>query len=411
MRKLIVCIADGAADDPSLCPKGTPLERAETPFLDSMTRHSVAGLCYTIPDGFSPDSDVGNMSLFGYDPAKYHNGRAPIEAAALGIQTSENDLIWRVTFCRTENEIITEPCASSLTQKEGKVLIAALNAACDDSSYTFMANKAYRHLMIQKNGRILLEEHNRKLTQQGKSPLVTSGPHMLQHMPLHGELSRYPASLQAIIQKASQVLTSHTAKTNALWLWGEGNAYTLPDFATKYTSNACIISGIPLLHGLGHMAGMQVITHPAFTGHPDTDLTAKANAALAFLQEPQNNIAFIHVEAPDHCGHIGDAEGKRKAIERIDSELLPILLDKMPSACIAITADHLTPAATKSHAHGAVPFIAYHRELPEQTAVQRFTEAECKKGVHLSKDTILLSELKQYYLTATATDKDLNLKK
>lgn len=124
------------------------------------------------------------------------------------------------------------------------------------------------------------------------------------------------------------------------------------------------------------MAGMKVISHSSFTGHTDTDLTGKAKAALQFLQEPENNIAFIHVEAPDHCGHIGDADGKRKAMERIDNELLPILLGKMPDACIAVTADHLTPAATKSHAYGAVPFIAYHRDLPKQSTVLRFTENE-----------------------------------
>lgn len=395
MQKLIVCIADGAADDPSLCPEGTPLERAKTPVLDSMTRHSVAGLCYTIPDGFSPDSDVGNMSLFGYDPVQYHNGRAPIEAAALGVSASDNDLIWRVTFCHTEHGTITEPCAFSITQKEGDTLIHALNAACSDTFCTFVTNKTYRHLLIQKDGRLLLEEHNRNRLQNGQSALATSGPHMLQNMPLNEELHRYPAPLQNIMQSASAVLAEQTTKANFLWLWGQGSPYTLPNFSELYQTNGCIVSGTPLMHGLGHMAKMQVIAHPSFTGLPDTNLAAKAQAALTFLQEPENSIAFIHVEAPDHYGHLGDAAGKKKAIERIDRELLPILLREMPEACIAVTTDHLTPAATKSHAHGAVPFIAYHPALPKQTTVRRFTEAECKKGVHLTKDTLLLDTLQK----------------
>lgn len=398
MQKFIVCIADGAADDPSLCPEGTPLERAETPVLDSMTRHSVAGLCYTIPEGYSPDSDVGNMSLFGYSPTLYHQGRAPIEAAALGLSFSTNDLVWRVTFCHTEHGIITAPCASSITQEEGEALIEALSAECDDTSLTFVANKTYRHLLIHKNGRLLLKEHNHKNDKQGLPAFATSGPHMLQGLPLETELSCYPAPLQNIIKKASALLAERSTKTNALWLWGQGSPYTLPAFATQYKTNGCIVSGIPLLHGLGHMAAMKVISHPSFTGLPDTNLKAKAHAALAFLQEPDNNIAFIHVEAPDHCGHLGDAVGKKNAIERIDRELLPLLLQEMPDTCIAVTTDHLTPAATKAHAHGAVPFIAYHPALPLQTSVRRFTETECKKGVHLSKDTLLLDTLQHLTL-------------
>lgn len=393
MQKFIVCIADGAADDPSLCPEGTPLERAETPVLDSMTRHSVAGLCYTIPEGYSPDSDVGNMSLFGYDPRLYHNGRAPIEAAALKISASTDDLIWRVTFCCAKHGIITTPCASSITQDEGEEFVEALNTACSDDSYTFVANKTYRHLLIQKNGRLLLEKHNRRNFQNGQPPFATSGPHMLQDIPLETKLSCYPAPLQNIIQSGSKILAEQSTKANFLWLWGQGTPYNLPPFAAQYQTNGCIVSGTPLLHGLGHMAEMQVITSANFTGLPDTNLGAKAYAALNFLQNPENNIAFIHVEAPDHCGHLGDVAGKRKAIERIDKELLPILLQEMPEACITVTTDHLTPVATKSHAHGAVPFIAYHPALPQQTSVRRFTEAECKKGVHLSKDTLLLNTL------------------
>lgn len=393
MQKFIVCIADGAADDPSLCPEGTPLELAETPVLDSMTRHSVAGLCYTIPEGFSPDSDVGNMSLFGYSPDLYHNGRAPIEAAALDLSVSADDLVWRVTFCHTEHGTITAPCASSITQEEGEALIEALNAECDDTSCTFVANNTYRHLLVQKNGRLLLEEHNHNNAEQGLPSFTTSGPHMLQDIPLETKLSCYPDQLQTIIRKASSLLAKRSIKTNALWLWGQGSPYTLPDFATQYRTNGCIVSGIPLLHGLGHMAEMEVISHPSFTGLPDTDLKAKAHAALTFLQEPDNNIAFIHVEAPDHCGHLGDSTGKKNAIERIDRELLPLLLQEMPEACIAVTTDHLTPASTKAHAHGAVPFIAYHPALPLQTTVRRFTEIECNKGVHLTKDTLLLDTL------------------
>lgn len=393
MQKFIVCIADGAADDPSLCPEGTPLELAETPVLDSMTRHSVAGLCYTIPEGYNPDSDVGNMSLFGYSPTLYHNGRAPIEAAALGLSVSADDLVWRVTFCYTEHGTITAPCASSITQKEGEALIQALNVEYDDTPFTFVENKTYRHLLVQKNGRLLLEEHNHKNRKLGLPAFATSGPHMLQGAPLEAELCCYPAPLQNIIKKASSFLAKRSSKANTLWLWGQGSPYTLPDFTTQYRTNGCIISGIPLLHGLGHMAEMKVISHPSFTGLPDTDLRAKAQAAITYLREPNNNIAFIHVEAPDHCGHLGDAIGKKNSIERIDRELLPLLLQEMPEACITVTTDHLTPAATKAHAHGAVPFIAYHPALPLQTTVRRFTETECNKGVHLPKDTLLLDTL------------------
>ncbi|OBQ46285.1 alkaline phosphatase family protein [Halodesulfovibrio spirochaetisodalis] len=398
MPKRIICIADGAADAPSLCPDGTPLERAKTPVLDSMTRHSVAGLCHTIPEGFHPDSDVGNMSLFGYDPRQFHQGRAPIEAAALKINASPDDLIWRVTLCSVTDTQITEPCASSITQVEGEALIQILNNACAQSetsfsNSSFIANSTYRHLLIQKNGRALLQAHDKQRLSKGQPAFSICGPHMLQQAPLPPYIARYPLELQQLIQTASAALRKHTAKANQIWLWGQGSPYSLPDFHSMHGVNACIISGVPLLHGLGHMASMHVISDSSFTGRPDTDLAAKACAAIEFLRHPENDIAFIHVEAPDHCGHLGDSEGKKDAIERIDSELLPLLMDKMPEASIAVTADHLTPAATKSHAHGAVPFVLYHPSLPAQNEVARFTEKECQKGVHLSKDTLLLSLL------------------
>ena len=381
MHKIIVCIADGAADAPWLCPNGvTPLEKAQTPVLDTMTRHSVAGLYYPIPEGFSPDSDVGNMSLFGYSPTQFHNGRAPIEAAALGIAASNDDLIWRVTFCTTEKNVITTPCASSISQKEGTELIHTLNAQLGNTEFSFFPNKTYRHLLLQRGGK------------QAK-PVNTCGPHMLYQTDITDSMTSYSAELQIMMREAGKILSAHTSKANAVWLWGQGSPYTLPAFSDLTKTNACIISGVPLLHGLGTMANMSVIRSNKFTGLPDTNLHAKAAAALSFLQHDKNDVAFIHVEAPDHYGHLGDADGKRSAIERIDSELLPALLDAMPDALIAVTADHLTPAATKSHAHGAVPFIAYHNSFPEQDKVTRFTESECKKGVHLSQDTLLLPYL------------------
>lgn len=389
MKKLIVCIADGAADIPSLCPEGTPLERAETPALDSMTRHSVAGLCYTVPEGFNPDSDVGNMSLLGYSPARYHNGRAPIEAAALGVSVYPEDLVWRVTFSQAENDTITTPCASSLTKQEGEELIEILNSTLHGTPFTFITNNAYRHLLLHRNGRNLLKSFAQNRTHS----FVTCGPHMLQEASLSNARSAYPSELQHVMEQASKLLARHTQKANTVWLWGEGNAYSLPDFSQTYGSNACIISGVPLLHGMGHMAGMHVVTHPEFTGLPDTNLFRKAASAIDFLQSPKNNIAFIHVESPDHFGHAGNAEGKKEAIERIDAELLSPLLKAIPDAYIAVTCDHLTPVSTKSHAHGPVPFILYNSALPEQHNVRRFTENECKKGVHLPTDTLLLKNI------------------
>ncbi|MCT4534396.1 alkaline phosphatase family protein [Halodesulfovibrio sp.] len=395
MHKIIVCIADGAADAPSLCPEGTPLERANTPVLDIMTRHSVAGLCYTIPAGFSPDSDVGNMSLLGYNPTIYHQGRAPIEAQALGISARSDDLIWRVTLCCTENDLITTPCASSITSEEAQNIVAALNNAfAHHGNLTVVANKSYRLLLLQKDGHAQLKAHNKILRNKKLPELQTGGPHMLQQTPLQAQVAQYPEQLQQVIKTAPKVLSQYTDKTNCMWLWGQGSPYSLPSFPDKHGTNGCIISGTPLLHGLGHMAGMDVIKDTSFTGLPDTNLAKKAYAAISYLQAPENTIAFIHVDAPDHYGHIGDAKGKRSAIERIDAELLPVLLREMPEACIAVTADHLTPATTKAHARGAVPFIAYHPTLPKQTTVRRFTELECKKGVHLAEDTLLLNVLK-----------------
>ncbi|MCG8529631.1 MAG: alkaline phosphatase family protein [Desulfovibrionales bacterium] len=383
MRKLIVCIADGAADEPSLCPKGTPLERASTPILDNMTRRSVAGLCRTIPKGFPPDSDVGNMYLLGFPPQRYHHGRAPIEAAAKDISTTEQDCIWRVTFCKRTADTITTPCASSLTQEEGETLIAYLAHAFAGTNFAFIPNGSYRHLLVHRGGQ------NRHHFQS----YTPRGPHMLRGESVQAHIAKYPQQLQHVIEKASSILAQHSGKTNQLWLWGQGQPYTLPKFATQFNAAACVVSGTPLLHGLGTMAGCTVYKDAAFTALPNTNLQKKARMACDFLNSSDHHrIAFIHVEAPDHCGHLGDTAGKITAIERIDREMLPILLKECPEAAIAMTVDHLTPVATKSHAAGDVPFMLYHPAIPPQRTILRFTETACKKGVCL-KGTLLLSQL------------------
>lgn len=395
MRKLIYCIADGMADVPAYCEQGiTPLRAATTPVLDTMARHSVAGLCHVIPYGLPPDSDVGNMALMGYDPLQYHTGRGPIEA--LGMDTtrlpadsiSSDDLVWRLSLVCAggRSQKLRDAHGGGVTNDQADRLAAMFDSALDafsGGSLRVFANETYRHILVQRGGACLPE-----------AGLPVPGPHTLLGRSLRETAAVYPSVLHQALEILNRIAAEDAAPPDAVWLWGQGPLPVLPDFAVQHGLKACMVAGVSLLRGLGRAAGMQVVENDAFTGTPATDLRAKARAAIAFLKNG-GDAAFVHVEAPDHCAHAGDAAGKLAALEAFDRELLAPLVSALPEAVFVVTCDHLTSSATRTHERGAVPFLI-HRKGLEFLPCDEFSEEGCSGLGEVESGPALLELAKRF---------------
>ncbi|UZP68858.1 alkaline phosphatase family protein [Desulfovibrio mangrovi] len=375
MRKLVYCIADGMADVPAYCAGGmTPLRAAKMPILDSMARHSVAGLCHVIPDLLPPDSDVGNMALMGYDPLRYHTGRGPIEllgmaAASDAFAISPDDLVWRLSLVCTEGPecIMRDAHGGGIFDEQARSLIAAMSAELETvtgGEFLVLPNEAYRHILVQRGA-----------AAKPEASMRFPGPHTLLGQSVLPILQTYPPALQQALRSMNRIALDDASAPDRVWLWGQGPMPYLPQFSALHELYTCMITGVSLLRGLGRAAGMTVVDNPAFTGLPDTDLGAKAKAAIDFL-ESGGDAAFIHVEAPDHCAHGGDAEGKRRALEAFDRDLLAPLKAALPDAVFVVTCDHRTSSQTRTHECGAVPFII-HREGLEFLPCSEFSEEGC----------------------------------
>jgi 2,3-bisphosphoglycerate-independent phosphoglycerate mutase len=395
VRKLIYCIADGMADVPAYCEQGiTPLRAATTPVLDTMARHSVAGLCHVIPHGLPPDSDVGNMALMGYDPLQYHTGRGPIEALGMDAirlpagSISSDDLVWRLSLVCAEgqSQMLRDAHGGGVTNDQADRLAAMFDSALDAFSggnLRVFANETYRHILVQRGGACFPE-----------AGLPVPGPHTLLGRSLRETAAVYPSVLHQALEIMNRIAAEDAAPPDAVWLWGQGPLPVLPDFAVQHGLKACMVAGVSLLRGLGRAAGMQVVEDDAFTGTPATDLRAKARAAIAFLKNG-GDAAFVHVEAPDHCAHAGDAAGKLAALEAFDRELLAPLVSALPEAVFVVTCDHLTSSATRTHERGAVPFLI-HRKGLEFLPCDEFSEEGCSGLGEVESGPALLELAKRF---------------
>ncbi len=356
MRKLIYCIADGMADDPALCADAiTPLQAAHTPNMNSMARHSVAGLCHVIPEGCLPDSDVGNMALLGYAPQECHAGRASFEALGRGVKLGRDDVAWRLSLVVQEDAgadtVMRDAQGGGVSTVEGRLVVERLRAVLSDISgdLALYEDDAYRHILVHRGGAALAETH-------------TVGPHMLLGCSLTEHSDRYPALLRTAMEACAAELRILAVPPNGVWLWGQGRAPLWQEFAALHGLEACMVSGLSLLRGMARAAGLHVVEDARFTGLPGTDLGAKADAAIQFLRQG-GDVAFIHVDAPDHCAHHGDFAAKAAALSAFDRELLGPLMAAEPGAVIVVTCDHVTAVSQRTHRPGPVPFMIYRKGL------------------------------------------------
>lgn len=339
----------------------TPLQYANTPNMDFMANEGTIGTVQTIPDGFPPGSDVANLSVFGYDPAKYYTGRSPLEAASMGVELGPDDVAYRcnlVTLVEGMGGLIMDDFSGGhISTEEAAQLIAELQQELGFEEFAFYPGVSYRHLMVWKGGAYRLE---------------TTPPHDISdrvigpHYP-KGDRSEAIVSLMVKsreILKHSEVnknrVIAGAKPANSIWLWGQGKAPAMPDFRSRYGLTGAVISAVDLLKGIGIYAGLDIVKVPGATGYIDTNYVGKAEHALRELET--KDFVYLHVEAPDEAGHRGNLEHKIKAIEDFDAMVVGAVLEgikRFGDYRALVLPDHATPLSTKTHASDAVPFAIY----------------------------------------------------
>lgn len=357
--KYIVLLGDGMADYPlSELGGKTPLEFADTPNMDIMAARGTVGLIDTIPAGFAPGSDVANLSVLGYDPKGCHTGRAPLEAASMGVDLAPGDVAFRcnlVTFGPTEGETVMEDFTSGhITSEEASLIIDSLNRELASPGIDFHSGVGYRHLMVYKGGPVSLE---------------TTPPHDIIGRPIAGWLPKGNGSgeISSLMERSRGILKDHPVNlvraskgkktADSIWLWGEGRAPRLEPMTDRYGIKGGMISAVDLLNGIGVYAGLEILHVEGATGYIDTDYKGKAKKALEYLID--GDFVFIHVEAPDEMGHEGDIKGKIKAIEDFDEKVVGTVLsgiETMGDFRIIVLSDHPTPISLKTHVSDPSPF-------------------------------------------------------
>ncbi len=376
--KYLVLIPDGSADDPRAELGGrTPLQAAETPNFNRLAHTGTVGLVKTIPEGFAPGSDVANLCVLGYDPHIYYSGRAPLEAASLGIDLHKDDVAFRCNLVYIEDGFLRDFSAGHIDTESACRLISYLQENLGTGDASFFPGLSYRHIMISK-GKAL--------------EALCTPPHDITGKPIEPFLPKGQGGswLRGLMEVSARLLADHPVNqkrilegkspANMIWLWGQGTAPKMPSFHERFGLRGSVISAVDLVKGLGKYAGLEVIEVPGATGWLDTDYAAKARFALKQLES--KDFVYVHVEAPDEASHSGDSAAKVEAIERFDSLLLGTLLEGLkafPEHRVLILPDHATPLATKTHNAEPVPFLL-HDSSSRGEKDQSFDEVSASKS-------------------------------
>jgi len=351
--KYVVCVPDGCADLPVPELDGqTSLEVAKLPVLDELAARGTVGLAQVIPDGLPPGSDVGNMSIFGYDPRLYHTGRAPIEAAALGLRLREDQIAFRcnlVSVSDTSPETMLDFAGGHPTNQQAAPVIDALNDRFADGQFlgeevSFHLGVSYRHIMVAPRQWLEVE---------------CVPPHDLTGQPAVLPSGKYGEPVRRLMQQSKEVLSEFSLDASQIWLWGQGRQIIMPEFAKHWGKTAGLVTAVDLVRGLGVLTGVEAVEVEGATAWYDTNYEGKRDAALEILRSG-HDLAVLHVEASDEAGHAGDVAEKIKALENWDSRIFADLvdgLDEMGDWRMLVIPDHATPLTLRSHTSDPVPWL------------------------------------------------------
>lgn len=384
--KYILLIGDGMGDTPvpELGNK-TPLEAATKPVIDRLCAAGESLLVRTVPAGYPPGSDVANLSLLGYEPEKYYTGRAPLEAASMGIAIQDGEIAFRCNLVNVRYEgdrvEMIDYSAGHISSEEAAELIGAVQEACGTDKLTLYPGISYRHLLIHR----------------GAVPagLHTVPPHDYMDQDVTGFYNDYLAVdyLAELMQNSAKVLADHPVNlkrvaegkrpANSIWIWGEGARPAMEPLQERYGVRGSLISAVDLLKGLGVCSGLQVLEVEGATGYLDTNYQGKVDAALDALQE--KDLVVVHIEAPDEAGHQGSVQDKLQAIEDFDAKIVAPIAAAMDHRGqdyrLVVTMDHYTPLARRTHEDWPVPmFIFDSRGVADPSGVT-YTEENIKARV------------------------------
>lgn len=406
--KYVVFILDGSSDLPiEKLDNKTPLEVANTPNIDKLAKAGVGGFTNNVPEGYTPGSDVANMSIFGYNPADFYTGRGPLEAGSMGIDTTSNDVIFRCNTITEENGEMDDFNAGHITSEEAEILMEALNdyfnEKYNDFKGKFYPGISYRHLFVYSYDN---NEDRDKIAN-----LKTMPPHDISGKNLDENMSErideiwedeLGLEIRDIMLESQKVLENHEINqkriqegkkpANMVWLWGQGITPSLPDFKETYGLEGAVITGVDLLKGIGVFAGLDIIEVPGATGYFDTDYKAKGQYGIESLKN--HDVLFIHIEAPDEAGHAQNIEEKIKAIERIDENIVGPVVDSLKGTDFkaVVLPDHPTPIDIGTHTRDDVPMIIYSSTNEDSDDVKRFTEKDVVVGSVNKKEGYKLFE-------------------
>ncbi|WP_165066135.1 cofactor-independent phosphoglycerate mutase [Paludisphaera rhizosphaerae] len=367
--KYVIVIPDGAADEPFEALGGkTALQAANLPAMDRVASEGIVGRSRNVADRFLPGSDVATLSLFGYDSEKYYTGRAPLEAAAMGVTLGPDDWAVRCNLMTIADGRLSDFTAGHITSEEGGSIMATLQQELGRPDVEFHAGVSYRNLMIYRG-----KPGATVFTRETK----TVPPHDHPDEPAANYLPKGPGAdlLIDLMKRAEPILANHPVNlariaqgkkpASAIWLWGQGEAPHMPPFRELHGLKGAIISAVDLVRGVGVLAGWDRIDVPTATGYLDTDYVAKGKAGIEALRD--HDVVCVHIEAPDEASHEGRADAKVEALERIDGDIVAPIVDALKSYeqwRILISPDHSTLLRTRAHDRAPVAWTIAGTNIP-----------------------------------------------
>ena len=394
--KYVVFLGDGMADEKiEALGNKTPLDISVKPIIDKYSKKGVIGLVSTVPEKFSPGSDVANLSVLGYDPHKYYTGRSPLEAASIGVELENNETAFRANVVTLSgsgeysNLIMEDYSADEIKTEDAKILIEDFAKMINNEKTALYAGISYRHLLVLRDKNL-------------KGDLTP--PHDISKKPIKDYLPKDEEILD-LMKKSYEFFKTHPYNikriaegkkpASSIWVWGQGKKPQIDSFSSKFgIKNGAVISAVDLIKGIGILAKLDSIEVEGATGTIHTNFEGKAQAAVSALKNGCDFL-YIHMEAPDECGHHFEIENKIKAIEYIDGRVVKTVMEYLENCgedfAILVLPDHPTPVETGTHSREAVPFFAYSNKFLNVGDVYNEDNAS-KSGLHIEVGHELMSK-------------------
>lgn len=390
--KHIIILGDGMADHAIDRLGGkTPLQYADTPYMNFLAKQGKTGILNTIPDGFLPGSEVANTAILGYDLNKVYEGRGPLEAASIGYEMQPNDMAIRCNIIELANGRIKNHHGGHLTTEEGDLLINFLDKELGNDQVKFITGIQYRHLLVIKNGNkhITCAPPHDHPNEEWKPLLVKPEEGYTEYNSDRMTPQATADLLNDLIIKSQSLLANHpfnrqrTEKANSIWPWSGGYRPSMSTLMQLYPDikSGSVISAVDLIRGIGHYAGLDIIKVPGATGLANTNYEGKVSAAIEALKK--QDFVFLHIEASDEAGHDGDLDLKLQTIRYLDARIVKPVYEAVSEweepVCIALLPDHPTPVEIRTHVKEPVPFAIWHRGI-QPDKVTTYDEKSCTRG-------------------------------